>query len=225
MSKIIKAPNLLFSTFLIGSLVSSKTMSGQDSILTTARPVFVHASLLYDFPKSYGITAGVNYPFRSIEKKRVSKDGRQSIRQKDKFWLMEAAVYRYPYNYTGILLVPAIGTRHYVNRSFLYETSLGIGILRTFYDGKVYEVDASGNVQEKSLFGRFYATTHLSSAFIFLLQKPGGKTLAFEIKPSIWFQYPFESFIKPHVSLEAGIKYEIDKGSTKTRQKVKHLRK
>ena len=225
MSKIIHAPNLLFSTFLIGSLVSSITMFGQDSILTKARPVFVHASLLYDFPKSYGITTGVNFPFRSIEKKRISKNGRQSTMQKDKFWAIEAAVYRYPYNYTGVLLVPAIGTRHYVNRSFFYETSLGIGILRTFYDGKVYDVDASGNVQEKSVFGRFYATTHLSSAFNFLLQKFGDKTLALEIKPSIWVQYPFESFIKPHVSLEAGIKYEINERSTTSRQKVKHLRK
>lgn len=225
MNKKISAPYLFFTILLILSLTSFKIAVSQDSMYQSARPVFVQASFLYNFPQSYGLTAGVYYPFRSVVKKHISKDGRMVTRQKDRFWGLEAAGYRYPYNYTGILLMPTVGVRHYVNRSFFYELSLGIGVLRTFYDGKVYEVSASGGVEEKSLFGRFYTTTHLSSAFNFLLQKPGNKIVAVQVKPSIWFQYPFESFIKPQVSLEAGIIYEINRRSTKTRETIKRLKK
>jgi hypothetical protein len=105
---------LSLAGFLIVSTISFKTTLGQDSTYKTFNPVFVGASFLYDFPKSYGITAAVNYPFASIVKDRISRDGRATTSQKNRFWGMEAGVYRYPYNYTGILLVPFIGVRHYV---------------------------------------------------------------------------------------------------------------
>jgi hypothetical protein len=197
----------------------------QDTASRISRPVFAHASLLYDFPQSYGLTAGIDWPYKSIIKTHVTLNGNSTIKQKDRFFGLQAGFYRYPYNYTGVLLVPTMGSRHYVNERYFYETSLGIGVLRTFYDGKVYAVDALGNVTEKRFFGRFYATTHLASSFNFLLQKPGHKILALQVKPSLWFQYPFESSVKPHISLEAGIKYEINNRSTITRKTIKHVRK
>lgn len=225
MSKKINATTLISTLLLFFSFIGVETAFSQDSVFNSSKPVLLHGSLLYDFPQSFGITAGLTYPFRSIIKNRIFKNGSVFTKQKDKFWGIETAFYRYPYNYTGILLIPTIGSRHYVHQSFFYETSLGIGVFRTFYDGKVYEVDASGNVQEKPLFGRFYATTHLSSAFNFLVQKSGGKIVALQVKPSVWFQYPYESFIKPHVSLEAGITYQMGKRNIKTRNIIKHLRK
>ncbi len=220
MVKIINA-NLFLSALLM-FILSFKTAFGQDSIYKMSKPVFVDAMLLYDVPQSYGISADVSYPFSSIIKNRISKRGRLFTRQKDRFWGVAATAYRYPYNYTGVLLMPFVGTRHFVNTHIFFETSLGVGVLRSFYDGKVYEVDVSGNVTEKPIFGRFYVTTHLSWAFNLLIQKVGSKTLALQVRPSIWFQFPFESFIKPHLSLEAGIKYEINNRSVKCRTITKH---
>jgi hypothetical protein len=212
------------SILVIVTLVANACFA-QDTASRLSRPVFAQTSLFYDSPQSYGLSAGIDWPYKSIIKTYVSANGSSTIRQKERFFGLQTSFYRYPYNSTGVLLVPTIGSRHYVNSKFFYETTLGIGVLRTFYDGKVYAVDASGTVTEKSLFGRFYATTHLASSFNFLLQKPGHKILALQVKPSLWFQYPFESLIKPHISLEAGIKYEINNRSTITRKAIKHSRK
>lgn len=224
MSKKTTLEKLSITILLIVSLLKFESAFTQDSTYKTLKPVLLQASLLYDFPQSYGVTVAVSYPLKSIVKTRVSKSGTMLTRQKDGFWGLEAGGYRYPYNYTGILLMPFIGVRQYTRHSFFYETSLGVGVLRSFYDGKVYEVDADGNVKEKSLFGRFYATTDVSSAFNFLLQKPGHPILALQVKPTLWFQYPFNSFIKPHISFEAGINYEINTCNTTTRKMTKYLR-
>jgi hypothetical protein len=206
-------------------LCFGKSLSAQDSTYKTFKPVFAEVSVLYDFPKSYGLSAGISWPISSKIKSYLSVNGNTLTKSKDLFFGLQTGVYRYPLNYTGVLLVPTFGVRHYTNGKFFYETSVGLGMLRTFYDGKVYEVDASGNVVEKALFGRFYATTQLAFAFNLLLQRPGSKTLALQIKPSLWFQYPFDSFIRPHVSIEAGIKYELSSHSTSTTKIIKHIRK
>jgi len=214
--------HLLITLTILVFLCSCTTAFTQDSTYKTLKPVFVQASLLYDFPQSYGVTAGIDFPLKSVIKNRVAKNGSESTIQKARFWGVLAGFYRYPYNYTGVLLMPTIGVRRPVFKSFFYESSLGIGVLRTFYDGKAYEVDAAGNVKEKSLFGRFYATTNLSFAFNFLLRNSAQNVLALQIKPSLWFQYPFDSFIKPHVSLEAGMKYEINTRSIRVSAIEKH---
>ncbi len=225
MNKKIKATYLLLSTLVIISLFLSKTVYSQDSTYNILKPVFVQTSLLYDFPISYGITTGISYPLKSIVNKRILKNGKLHTKQKDMFWGGNLGVYRYPYNYTGVLVAPFIGMRHFTHKSFFLESSFSVGLLKTFYDGKVYQVDASGNVKEKSLFGRLYATTHFSSAFNFMLQKSRHPMLALQIKPTLWFQYPFNGFIKPHVSLEASIKYEINTQTTTIRTTTKYLKK
>jgi len=189
---------LICFTILLAVGTSAQAQDSSDN-----RPLFASASLFYDFPQAYGIMGSVSSPYRTIVRSRKSKDG--FTRRKDRFLAGEGGLYRYPLNYTGLLLLPGFGTRHYRNNSFFYETIINIGVLRTFYDGKVYEVDATGNVKEKKAFGRFYATTHLSTAFDFRINK----VTFFEVKPSAWFQYPFDSFIKPHLSLQAGLTYEL----------------
>lgn len=199
-----------------------KTAFTQDSSYSTSRPVFAEASVLYDFPQSYGLSAGVNYPLKSVLKNRISKKGKLHTKQTEKFAGVNAAAYRYPFNYTGIFLMPFIGVRHYVHPSLFYETSLSVGVLRTFYDGRVYEVNAAGSVSQKSLFGRFYATTGFSWCFGFLLNKQGHSICALQFKPMLWFQYPYNSFIKPHISLEGGIKYEIAFRNVHAKKITKH---
>jgi len=199
--------------FLILSF--TKTALAQDSSITT-KPIFADASLLYDFPESFGMTVGIYLPLQSITKNFIYKNGKSITKQKDIVTGVNAGFYRYPYNYTGVIFSPFIAKRRYYHPSFFTETAVSIGMLRTFYDGKVYKVDASGNVTELGLFGRFYATTGFSYGFNWLL-KSSQHNIALQLKPSLWFQYPYNSFIKPHASLEAGVKYEIAKRNVSVR--------
>lgn len=183
----------------------------QDSSAKISRPVYAVASLLYDFPESYGMTLGIQFPFQSINKELISRSAAGFTKRKDMITGFTTGFYRYPYNNTGIILSAFIASRRYYHRSLFTEIAVDLGMLRTFYDGRVYKVDAAGNIMERHLFGRFYATTGLSYSFDWLLSKTGEHNIALQLRPSLWFQYPYNSFIKPHASLEAGIKYEIAK--------------
>ena len=178
----------------------------QDSTGGIPKPVFAQLSLLYDFPQSFGLSGGLNLPIKSIDKTYSSKRGKGSAKQIDLIAGFNAGFYRYPYNYTGVFLAPFIGKRHYSSSTFFTESSISIGVLRTFYDGKVYKVDPAGNVTDAGLFGRFYATTSFAYSLNWVPRNPN---IALQLKPSFWFQYPYNSFIKPHASVEAGVKYEI----------------
>ncbi|HEY6956459.1 MAG TPA: hypothetical protein VI385_14515 [Flavisolibacter sp.] len=195
--------NGIFTLLLL--LTCHEAAFTQDSTSGT-KPVFAQISFLYDFPQSFGLSSGINLPLKSVDKKCVSKGGKALEKQKEIIAGFNLGFYRYPYNYTGVLLSPFIGKRHYSSSTFFSETSVSIGVLRTFYDGKVYKVDPAGNVTGAGLFGRFYATSSISYALNWLLNKPA---FALQLRPSLWFQYPYNSFIKPHASLEIGIKYEI----------------
>lgn len=197
----------------------------QDSNERIARPIFTEAGLFYDFPQSYGVIAGLNFPIQSLVKNKVFKDGKISVKKRDVIYGVNAGFYRYQYNYTGVFLTPFIGFRHYIHPLLFHETTLGIGVLRTFYDGIVYKVDAAGNVSEEDLFGRYYVTTSFSWAANFLLRRPNRSIVAIQLKPVFWFQYPYNSFIKPHISLQAGIKYEIAKKTLPVKKNTKHKKR
>ena len=203
-------------------LLSCRYSAAQDSSERITKPNFAEASFLYDFPQSYGLTAGINLPLRVVNTNIHSSNGKTLAKSKDIIYGVNAGFYRYQFNYTGVFITPFIGFRHYVHPFLFHETTFGIGVLRTFYDGIDYKVDAAGNVSEEDLYGRYYATTSFSWSINFLLRRPNRSILAVQIKPVFWLQYPYNSFIKPHLSLVAGIKYQIAKKSVLVKTKTKH---
>jgi hypothetical protein len=179
----------------------------QDSVVQMQKPVYIEASLLYDFPQSYGLTVAMNRPFRSVIKNKVYH-GKITSTQRDYFLEGGIGFYRYPFNHTGIFLFPLIGSRS-VHAFHYHQFAMGIGLLRTFYDGKVYEVERSGNVKELPLFGRYYAIANFSYAVGWQLKKPSLQRFSIQAKPQLWLQFPYNSFMKPHLSFEFGVRYHF----------------
>jgi hypothetical protein len=208
--------------FLLVIILGHEIAVAQDSSKTASHPVFAEAMLLYDFPQSYGVTAGINLPLQSLVKSKIFKDGKKFTKYRDLIFGVNGGFYRYQYNYTGVFLTPFIGLRHFVRPSLYHETSFGLGILRTFYDGIVYKVDEAGNVSEEDLYGRFYATTSFSWAVNYLWRASHKSIMAFQVKPVFWLQYPYNSFIKPHLSLAFGIKYQIAQRNIPIKTTTKH---
>src|SRR3954469_20668582 len=100
---------LPFTILVFSIIVGFSTPSlAQDSTYKSSKPVFIQASLLYDFPQSYGVTAGIDWPLKATLKNHISKNGNMVIKSKDLFLGLLTGVYRYPLNYTGVLLVPTI---------------------------------------------------------------------------------------------------------------------
>jgi hypothetical protein len=196
--------------------------SAQDS-LNLNRPIFLYGLTTYDFPKSYGFTIGTSIPFHSIIKEKANKDGRTQNSEKDEFISAESGGYRQPFAYTSIIVNAGIGIRYIKSTKHFTELSFSQGILRTAYDGKVYELDQNGNIKERILFGRTYLVTGVSYSQNWSLNKGSSNLWFIQLKPAIWIQYPYNSFLKPHLSLQAGISHRLKNIALHTRTKYRHL--
>jgi len=191
----------------------------QDS--TSKRPVLLFAVAIYDFAKSYGTSAGVSIPFHSIISQKHHENMRTETR-KDQFVSMEAGIDRRPFAYTSAYVNVGMGIRFAKNEKHFTELSFEQGVLRTFYDGAVYEQQSDGSIKELTLFGRTYATTSFSYAQIWSISYRTNKAWFILVKPCIWIQYPYNGFLKPHLSLQGGVSYHLGNVIVHTRTKYKH---
>ena len=191
----------------------------QDS--TSNRPVLIHAVATYDFAKSYGFSAGASIPFHSVISQKPHEN-LQAGTSRDELILVESGIDRRPYAYTSAYFKVGAGVRFARSEKHFTELSFEQGVLRTFYDGQVYEAQSDGSIKELTLFGRTYATTGFSYAQTWRINNRGGSAWFILIKPSIWIQYPYNSFLKPHFSLQGGVSYHLRDVTIHTRTKYKH---
>jgi hypothetical protein len=136
------------------------------------------------------------------------------VSPKDEFISAELGGYHYPLAYSSIILNAGIGIRYIRSVKRFTELSFIQGILRTIYDGKVYELDEDGNIKEHMLFGRTYLTSGFSYSLNWGLSNRNSNLWFIQLKPAAWIQYPYNSFLKPHVSLQAGVSYRLKKHSS-----------
>jgi len=126
---------------------------------------------------------------------------------KDVLVSSELGEYRYPFAYTSILFSAGLGIRYIRPSKPFTELSINQGLLRTIYDGVVYELEQDGSVKERKLFGRNYLITQFSYSVNYSMHKRNPNRWFIQFGPSAWLQYPYNSFLKLHFSLHAGISY------------------
>jgi hypothetical protein len=208
---------LLFAWLLLPAMAST-----QDS-LNEKRPAFLYALATYDFPRSYGFTIGTSIPFHSIIIKKVDKEFNTRNFKKDELISADLGGYRYPLAYTAITVNAGLGLRYNKSAKHFNELYFNQGIFRTFYDGNVYELDPDGNIKERKLFGRTYLTTGFSYSMNWSLKNRNSNLWFIQVRPAFWIQYPYNSFLKPHVSIQAGTSYHLQNVTLRTRTKHRYL--
>lgn len=193
--------------FIFGFSVSFFHALSQAPSHSLSLPVFTSASFLYDFPQSFGAQVGMGFPLSS---RHIFNN--KTSRQKFRETLTETNIgfYRYVFNNTGLILEQSLGFRYHTTKPSYFEWLFTAGALRTFYDGLVYSVNNDGVVSTKSRYGRWYAITGITTGFGWDWQRSAkSKPFAVSMKPSLWVQYPYNSFILPHLSLQLLLEYHI----------------
>lgn len=172
---------------------------GQDS-LPISRPFFLYGLAGYDIPKGFGFTIGGAVPFHSVVKIKTCA-------QRTEVVFSELGEYRYPFAYTSIFFNAGLGIEYIRSSKHFTELSFSQGLLRTIYDGKVYELAPDGNIKERKLFGRNYLISQVSWSLNYRIYKRNPGPWFLKFRPSAWLQYPYNSFLKPHIAIQAGVSY------------------
>jgi len=210
-------------TVLLSAWLLLPVMTFAQDSLNINRPAFLYGLITYDFPKSYGFIIGTSVPFHSIIKEKADKDSETRVSKKDEFISAELGAYRRPFAYTSIFVNAGIGIRYIKSTKHFTELFFNQGVLRTAYDGKVYELDQDGNIKERILFGRTYLVTGFSYSLNWNLNSRNSNLWFIQLKPGIWMQYPYNSFLKLHFSLQAGICYQLKNMVHLIHAKYRHL--
>ena len=171
----------------------------QDS-LPTSRPVFLYGLAGYDIPKGFGLTIGGAVPFHSIVNIKTGAKKNEVISS-------ELGEYRDPFAYTSVFFNAGFGIEYIRSSKHFTELSFSQGLLRTIYDGKVYELGADGSIKERKLFGRNYLITQVCWSLNYRIYKRNPDPWFVKFRPSAWLQYPYNSFLKFHFAIQAGVSY------------------
>lgn len=209
-----------FTCFITCIFLVVVCATAQDSLYRKlALPIYTHLSLFYDFPQSFGATAGVELPLSSRHI-IIFKKNRQKEKYRDLITTSDVGFYRYSFNNTGLFLLQSAGYRYYKTTPYYFEWLATVGVLRTFYDGIVYAVNDNGTVSTLPHFGRLYAITGFTAVFGHDFEKSAKpRPLFVSIQPSVWIQYPYNSFILPHLSLQLSLSYHFQHFNVLVRQK------
>lgn len=168
--------------------------------LKTNRPALLYGLVSYDIPKGFGLTIGGSAPFHSVVKTGSEKDLLVSS---------ELGEYHYPFAYTSVFFNAGLGIRYIRSLRHFSELSINQGLLRTIYDGVVYQLGQDGSIKEHKLFGRNYLTTQFSYSLNYRMCKRNPNGWFIQFRPCSWLQYPYNSFLKLHFSLQAGVSYNL----------------
>jgi hypothetical protein len=209
-----------FLCLLIAICFTPFCANAQDSLVKVTMPAFLHASFFYDLPLSFGSFTGIDFPIKSKVFISVDRAGKKEIKYRDAIVASDIGFYRYDFNNTGLYFFESIGKRYYRQRPYYFEWMITVGFLRTFYDGIVYAVDDNGNVKQLHNYGKYYAVTGGTAVFghdFLKAKKP--KPFAIDIRPSLWFQYPYNSFVLPHLSASLTFKYHFQGMNITIKQK------
>ena len=171
----------------------------QDS-LKTNRPALLYGLVSYDFPKGFGFKIGASAPITPLSKLILKRDVLVSS---------ELGEYHYPFAYTSIFFNAGLGIRYIRSFKHFSELSIDQGLLRSIYDGKVYQLEQDGSIKEHKLFGRNYLITQFSYSLNYRMCTRSPNLWFIQFRPSAWLQYPFNSFLKLHFSLQAGVSYNL----------------
>lgn len=185
-------------------------------------PVYPSVSFFYDFPQSFGATAGIEIPLKSNHIINSRKE-----REKSRYLITTTNIgfYSYQLNHKGIFAQQSLGYSYHTSKPFFSELLIGLGLLRTFYDGSVYTVSNNGDIKEHSHFGRWYATTSIATVLgIDWEKKQHPLPFAISVQPSVWIQYPYNSFVLPHLSMQVTMQWHFLSLFKRVTQKEIHRR-
>ncbi len=205
--------------FIIGLCICVSRLAAQDSSHLLSMPIFTSVSPFYDFPQSFGAVAGIELPLNSRHI-LINKKKRQKQKWREAVTSSEIGFYRYAFNNTGLFAEQSVGFRYHKTKPYFFEWKVTVGALRTFYDGTVYSVSETGVVHTLPRFGRWYATTGFTTVFGEDFERSAkGKPFAISVQPSLWVQYPYNSFVLPHLSLQVSLQYHFPSFNITVHQK------
>lgn len=154
-----------------------------------------------------GLKVGIEHSLWENSFQKTTSKGNQFNKKQSLFLSSNVGFYHHRRFHTALFVNGELGYRKVKKRGFKAEMLVGVGIMRTFLSGNTFSVLENGEIELQRGAGQYGFMPSLAVAFGKDLSFTKNRNWAFHIKPSIYFQVPYNHTILPHFALETGITY------------------
>jgi len=153
-----------------------------------------------------GFKIGIESPYKVKQTDRIKKKGTRST-YVERYVLLNLGMYHHKTFHTNYYLMAEWQMRIQFGRGFYIEYSPALGGSRTFLAGKTYEVDNDGNITDVPYSGYYYAAAGFGGGGGYNFGLKRKSPFKIYLRSNLIVLYPYNSFIYPRHTLEAGLVY------------------
>lgn len=115
-----------------------------------------------------------------------------------------AGYYAHPRSHSALFMDIQQGLRRTFNSGIIIESSIGLGVMLSYYNEEVYKLTESGEFEETSRVARpdLMPSITLGLGYDFSNDKEY-RRMAW-VRPKMFWQYPYNTLALPHLSLQIG---------------------
>ena len=112
--------------------------------------------------------------------------------------------YSHPRNHAAFFTDIHYGLRRTLNNGIMFESSVGIGVMLSYYNEEIYTLSETGQFKESSRLANpdFMPSITLGMGYDFSDDRE--KRRMVWARPKMFWQYPFNTLALPHLSLQIG---------------------
>ncbi|MBN1119324.1 MAG: hypothetical protein JXA77_19090 [Bacteroidales bacterium] len=157
-----------------------------------------------------GLKCGIEY---SLLTRNISKETKRKTKEKKCEIIIGSnlgAYTHFKYN-TGVFLNGEIGYRTTRSTGNIFDFMFGAGYLRTFLNSETFEIGENAEVNKVFLAGNNSFMPSVSFGFGRDISQKSEVFDSWYLKPIIFLQTQHNSGILPHLALEAGLNFQLNK--------------
>lgn len=197
-----------------------------DSIKVNRQELPLSISYFSNFITDPGIKIGIERPLFAFQKSKTTQNGCVRINMYQFFNTLNLGYYFVKEHSHTMFLNTEIGYRKTRKVGFKTEILIGVGYLRTFLTDETYEVDNQGNVDLVKAAGSNYFMPSISLGIGYdNAKKHPNFPLALALKPTLFFQYPYNSKLLTHIGFELNFSYQLNLFHSKSKTIYKSKKK
>lgn len=175
------------------------------------KPVMIHVSYFGATATHPGLKVGLQHTLHRKDFEKFKRSGREVKKRKELLVTYHVGFFHHPRFNTTVFVNGEFGFRRVHKNGNKFEALLGIGALRTFLGADTYLVQDNGQVKRVRGAGQWGILPSLAIGFGKDLGFTKNKVWAYHLRPSVYFQIPYNHTFLPHFVLEAGVTYRLSK--------------
>jgi hypothetical protein len=155
-----------------------------------------------------GLKLGVERPYKYTQIDKFRKNKIKTL-YKERYLSYSLGMYYHNNYHTNIFSQTEWLARRQKSKGFYYESSLGLGLSRTFVDGRTFSVSDDGEVEKIPMSGNWYALASLGGGIGYNAYLTKQKPYSVYLKFHFLFMFPYNAFITPRPTLGLGFNYNF----------------